>query len=68
VLKEWDELNNKPMKVMHDGGKEFTANKFNMFFTVAYYHLDIIARLAKFLITTSVDIIAEWSCNIWREV
>ena len=23
--KEWVELHNKPMKVMHDGGKEFTS-------------------------------------------
>ncbi len=28
VLKEWIELHGKPMKVMHDGGKEFTSNKF----------------------------------------
>jgi len=28
VLKEWVELHGKPMKVMHDGGKEFTSNKF----------------------------------------
>ncbi|MGB6527523.1 MAG: hypothetical protein WBF33_05390 [Candidatus Nitrosopolaris sp.] len=25
VLKEWVELHSKPMKVMHDGGKEFTS-------------------------------------------
>ena len=31
VLKEWVELHNKPMKVMHDGGKEFTSNKFKNF-------------------------------------
>ena len=28
ILKEWVELHGKPMKVMHDGGKEFTSNKF----------------------------------------
>ena len=28
VLKEWIELYGKPMKVMHDGGREFTSNKF----------------------------------------
>ena len=28
VLKEWVELHGKPMKVMHDGGREFTSNKF----------------------------------------
>ena len=28
VLKEWVELHGKPLKVMHDGGKEFTSNKF----------------------------------------
>ena len=29
VLKEWVELHNKPMKVMHDdGGKEFTSTIF----------------------------------------
>jgi transposase InsO family protein len=31
VLKEWVELHGKPMKVMHDGGKEFTSNKFKNF-------------------------------------
>src|SRR6478752_2294361 len=31
VLKEWIELHGKPMKVMHDGGKEFTSNKFKNF-------------------------------------
>ena len=31
VLKEWVELHSKPMKVMHDGGKEFTSNKFKNF-------------------------------------
>ena len=31
VLKEWIELQGKPMKVMHDGGKEFTSNKFKNF-------------------------------------
>ncbi len=31
VLKEWVELHNKPMNVMHDGGKEFTSNKFKNF-------------------------------------
>ena len=25
VLKEWVKLHGKPMKVMHDGGKEFTS-------------------------------------------
>ncbi len=28
VLKEWIKLYGKPMKVMHDDGKEFTSNKF----------------------------------------
>ncbi len=28
VIKEWIKLHGKPMKVMHDGGKEFTSNKF----------------------------------------
>ena len=28
VLKEWIELYDTPMKVMHDGGREFTSNKF----------------------------------------
>ena len=28
VLKEWIKLHGKPMKVMHDGGKEFTSTKF----------------------------------------
>jgi hypothetical protein len=28
ILKEWIELYGKPMKVMHDGGREFTSNKF----------------------------------------
>ncbi len=28
VLKEWIELHGKPMKVMHEGGREFTSNKF----------------------------------------
>ena len=31
VLKEWIELHGKPMKVMHDSGKEFTSNKFKNF-------------------------------------
>ena len=31
VLKEWVELHGKPMKVMHDGGKEFTSTKFKNF-------------------------------------
>ena len=31
VLKEWVKLHGKPMKVMHDGGKEFTSNKFENF-------------------------------------
>jgi hypothetical protein len=34
VLKEWIELQDKPMKVMHDdddGGKEFPSNKFKNF-------------------------------------
>ena len=31
VLKEWVELHGKPIKVMHDGGKEFTSNKFKNF-------------------------------------
>ncbi len=34
VLKEWVELHNKPMKVMHDGGKEFTSNKFKNFLSL----------------------------------
>src|SRR3982750_2621889 len=32
VLKEWVELYGKPMKVMHDGGREFTSNKLKNFF------------------------------------
>ncbi len=28
VIKEWIELHGKPMKVMHDDGREFTSNKF----------------------------------------
>ncbi len=28
VLKEWIELHGKSIKVMHDGGQEFTSNKF----------------------------------------
>ena len=28
VFKEWIELHGKPMKLMHDGGREFTSNKF----------------------------------------
>jgi transposase len=28
VLNEWIKLYGKPMKVMHDGGREFTSNKF----------------------------------------
>ncbi len=28
ALKEWIELHGKPMKVLHDGGREFTSNKF----------------------------------------
>src|SRR6185437_11540201 len=28
VLKEWIELHGKPVKVLHDGGREFTSNKF----------------------------------------
>jgi transposase InsO family protein len=31
VLKQWVELYGKPMKVMHDGGREFTSNKFKNF-------------------------------------
>ena len=31
VLKEWVELHGKPMKVMHDGGKEFTSTKLKNF-------------------------------------
>ena len=31
VLKEWVKLHCKPMKVMHDGGKEFTSTKFGNF-------------------------------------
>lgn len=35
VLKEWVKLHNKPMKVMHDGGKEFTSNKFKNFLSLS---------------------------------
>jgi putative transposase len=31
VLKEWVKLHGKPMKVMHDGGKEFTSTDFRNF-------------------------------------
>ena len=31
VLKEWVKLHGKPMKVMHDGGKEFTSIEFRNF-------------------------------------
>ena len=31
VLKEWVKLHGKPMKLMHDGGKEFTSTKFKNF-------------------------------------
>jgi transposase InsO family protein len=31
VLKEWVKLHGKPMKVMHDGGTEFTSTKFKDF-------------------------------------
>ena len=31
VLKEWVRLHGKPMKLMHDGGKEFTSIKFENF-------------------------------------
>jgi transposase InsO family protein len=31
ILKQWIELHGKPMKVMHDGGREFTSNKFKNF-------------------------------------
>jgi transposase InsO family protein len=31
VLKEWVKLHGKPMKVMHDGGKEFTSTDFRDF-------------------------------------
>jgi transposase InsO family protein len=31
VLREWVKLHGKPMKVMHDGGKEFTSTKFRNF-------------------------------------
>ena len=34
VLKEWVELHGKPMKVMHDGGREFTSNKFKNFLSL----------------------------------
>jgi hypothetical protein len=34
-MKEWVELHNKPMKVMHDGGKEFTSNKFKNFLSLS---------------------------------
>ena len=35
VLKEWFKIHNKPMKVMHDGGKEFTSNKFKYFLSLS---------------------------------
>ena len=35
VLKEWVKLHNKPIKVMHDGGKEFTSNKFKNFLSLS---------------------------------
>lgn len=31
VLKEWGKLHGKPMKLMHDGGKEFTSIEFRNF-------------------------------------
>jgi transposase-like protein len=31
ILKEWVKLHGKPMKVMHDGGKEFTSVEFRNF-------------------------------------
>lgn len=31
ILKEWVKLHGKPMKVMHDGGKEFTSIEFRNF-------------------------------------
>jgi transposase InsO family protein len=31
ILKQWIELHGKPMKVMHDGGREFASNKFKNF-------------------------------------
>jgi transposase InsO family protein len=31
ILKQWIELHGKPMKVMHNGGREFTSNKFKNF-------------------------------------
>ena len=31
VIKEWIGLHGKPMKVMHDGGREFTSNDFKNF-------------------------------------
>ena len=34
VLKEWIGLHGKPMKVMHDGGREFTSNDFKNFLIV----------------------------------
>jgi len=33
--KEYVELHDKPMKVMHDGGKEFTSNKFKNFLSLS---------------------------------
>jgi len=35
VLKEWVKLHGIPMKVMHDGGKEFTSNKFKNFLSLS---------------------------------
>ena len=34
VLRKWIGLHGKPMKVMHDGGREFTSNDFKNFLIV----------------------------------
>ena len=34
VLQEWIGLHGKPMKVMHDGGREFTSNDFKNFLII----------------------------------
>jgi len=44
VFKEWVELYGKPMKVMHDGGREFTSIKFKN-----YLRFHGIKRISKYL-------------------
>jgi len=44
VLQEWIELYDKPMKVMHDGGREFTSIKFKN-----YLRFHGIKRISKYL-------------------